>query len=366
MTFPDRGVGKDLVDRWGAAHGALLALLDGVGATADVYTSAVKLIAKPIRDAGEFMEWLQPHVREDGVWGFCTTHSPDGKQGLALPLSPNAPLELSSQLVFVEMHTWLTAWWLMYAWRARQLATAVAQHYIADDIIAAAACARALVESAAAVWSDSRVLAEAWRAVKTDRSGLTESGAAARCQRMMTALWGIMFGSKFTRSQELKTAFGRFERTNVLGQIDKLSKAYSCSLADDYEWLCNTVHPSIGNAFVFGRLWLHHDTGTHLVAPYSGKALVIKLPDGSIQRNERPVEMAVVRGAGFALEVLTATLDEALRVVDDVGLTTRAPELARDKYWRNIRRPGLYELCPCRSGHKVKWCQHIWGESTAR
>lgn len=52
--IPDRGAGEDLVRRWEAAHKALLALLDGVGATADVYTKAVKLIAKPIRDSNEF------------------------------------------------------------------------------------------------------------------------------------------------------------------------------------------------------------------------------------------------------------------------------------------------------------------------
>lgn len=361
------GTDQALLDRWNAAHEALFTLLDGVGANGDAHTVAVKLIPKSIQGAKEFVDWLEPQVAEDGTWGFVTTRSTKGNLlGFALPVSPNAPQDLMPSIGFVEVHTWMVSWWLMYAWRARQLATAAAHHFEFDDVVAAAACARGLVETAAALWSDAATLSEAWQVAKAAGPVNTDSKALERCLQLMTALGKVMFGSKFTRSQELKATFGRFERTNVLGQIDKLAKRRAQTLTEDYEWLCNTVHPSIGNAFVFGGIWLHHSTGTNAEAWFAPKSLCLVDQDGDAEQIDRPVQSALARASAIALEVLSETFDDALHVVDDVALTTRAPELARRPYWRNIRRPGLYDLCPCRSGKKVKWCRHVWGESAGK
>lgn len=54
-------------------------------------------------------------------------------------------------------------------------------------------------------------------------------------------------------------------------------------------------------------------------------------------------------------------MDAALRVVDDVGLTTGAAELADFDYWRAIKPAARNEPCPCRSGQKAKNCGHEWG-----
>jgi hypothetical protein len=361
-----RGTAQALVDRWNAAHETLFTLLDGVGADSEAHTVAVSLIPKRISGPKDFVDWLEPQVLEDGTWGFVTGRSANGSHGFALPVSPGAPPELISSIGFVEVHTWMVSWWLMYAWRARQLATAAAHHLELDDVVAAASCARGLVETAAALWSDAATISEAWRVAKAGGSVDTDRKAIERCSQLMTILSKVMFGAKFTRSQELKATFGRFERTNVLGQIDKLAKRRAATLTEDYEWLCNTVHPSIGNAFVFGSLWLRHTTGTIAEVWFAPKSLRLDDPNGDAQQMERPVQSALARASAVALAVLSETFDDTLSVVDDVALTTRAPELARRPYWRNIRRPGLYQPCPCRSGKKVKWCRHVWGESTGK
>lgn len=61
-----------------------------------------------------------------------------------------------------------------------------------------------------------------------------------------------LFGAKFDdRVPDEKALWGRIERTNVMGQIDKLAKATGTDLQREYQWLCNTVHPSLGNMLGF-------------------------------------------------------------------------------------------------------------------
>src|SRR5437870_5348525 len=64
-----------------------------------------------------------------------------------------------------------------------------------------------------------------------------------------------------------------------------------------------------------------------------------------------------------ALHTLSVSLDAALRIIDDIGLTTRAPLVAREVYWRNITQSARNDPCPCRSGRKGKRCIHEWGDS---
>lgn len=53
-------------------------------------------------------------------------------------------------MLFLEAHSFLVAWWLVNAWRSRQLARAARSLFDAGETIAAAACVRPLVETAAA------------------------------------------------------------------------------------------------------------------------------------------------------------------------------------------------------------------------
>ena len=43
-----------------------------------------------------------------------------------------------------------------------------------------------------------------------------------------------------------------------------------------------------------------------------------------------------------------------LRIIDDIGLTTHAPDMASFAYWRQVNQKGQNSMCPCWSGEKGK------------
>ena len=83
-------------------------------------------------------------------------------------------------------------------------------------------------------------------------------------------------------------------------------------------------------------------------------------PNDATESRITTIQEAMVRAATLAIDVLEKTLDDALRIVDDIGLTTKAPTMANFDYWRNITAAQGNALCPCRSGKKTKHCLHRW------
>ncbi|HEX6330818.1 MAG TPA: hypothetical protein VF129_05960, partial [Actinomycetota bacterium] len=228
------------------------------------------------------------------------------------------------------------------------------------DAIAAAACVRPLVETAAAFWVDGQKVVEAWDEIKRAGSPSSDAEAFGRRSRLMRVLNELTWGSKFDeRAPELKRLWGRVSRSNVLGHVEKLGRATSDDLLRDYQWLCNTVHPSIGNTFALSAPPLVHRTRTHWITGFAGRSIHVE--DGHEIHAQLTVQTATARGAAVALRVLQRCLDAMLRTIDDLALTTEAPSMARESYWRKLRIPGRNDPCPCRSGHKVKRCPHQWG-----
>jgi hypothetical protein len=351
-----------LVEQWRAAEGSLLNFLDSVDGTLDAHTVQVRLIPREIKSRRSFVDWLNQHVADDGEWGYLTARTDSGMEvGFALPLTRARPADVAA-LPFVEIHTSLIAWWLVNAWRARQLAVAASHLAETDDLVAAAACARALIETAAAAWVDGRRLMGAWDGIKRAGSMQTDRESFAKRGQMVAILDEVMYGSKFDhRVPSEKEVWGRLQRSNVLGQIDKLAAAADTNLQADYQWLCNTVHPSIGNAFIFSAPPFLHETGTHIIMWFAGRSSEIRGADGRTTA-ERRVQTAIARGSTIALRALALTLDAALRGIDDLALTTGAAATARPSYWRKLTRPHRNDLCPCRSGLKGKRCRHEWGD----
>jgi hypothetical protein len=209
---------------------------------------------------------------------------------------------------------------------------------------------------------DARKLRSAWENIKRGGPPLTDQNAFSKREQMMAALNEVLLGSKFDdRAPDEKVLWGRVQRSNVLGQVDKLAKATGEQFQVDYQWLCNTVHPSLGNTLAFSAPPMVHKTRTHMIMALAGRPVHVQGANGTVEA-ERTVQMATAQAVTTALRVLTSTLDAALRVVDDVGLTTGAPALSRDSYWRNLRSPERNDPCPCRSGRKGKRCRHVWGD----
>jgi hypothetical protein len=219
------------------------------------------------------------------------------------------------------------------------------------------------VETAAATWVDAQRLALAWDEMK--RGGAPSKSFDsfyAKRRGLHLLLHELHHGAKFDdRAPEEKATWGKTSRSNVLGQIERLGKAGCVHLQSDYQWLCNTVHPSIGNKIAYTSPPLRHDTGTHAIQYYCGRPIHIQEGDGSVVADQT-VGIATARGVTVAMRALRHTLDAALRVIDDLGLTSGAPALAREKCWRKIPTPRQDDACPCRSGRKVRDCRHAWGE----
>ena len=168
-----------------------------------------------------------------------------------------------------------------------------------------------------------------------------------------------MWGGKFdNRAPDLADAWGGIQRTNVLTQIEKLTRATDPLLHADYQVLCNVVHPSVGGTLSFSSVFFLHETSAYAWNLFTHFSTSVR--QGEIVTIQAMVQESLVRTAVIAVAILVGTLDDALRLVDDVGLTTGAPALATRDYWRKIVPMGRNEPCPCRSGLKVKKCSHRW------
>jgi hypothetical protein len=361
----NRDVEPSIYERWRAAEHELSAFLERIGVTPEVSTAAVWL--HPVPTAGEhaFGETLARAAGADENWAMLvTTPDASGQQfGFAMPVA-SSHRDARFFFRFVEIHGRVVVWWLLYAWRSRELMSAVAAH--ADDLhpIAAAACARSLVETAAALWVDARKLESAWREAKAAGSHAMTDRSLARSKPLLAWLNEVQFGGKFDdkAAPETKAAFGSISRTNVLGPVEKLAKVTDGDLQTDYQLLCNVVHPSLGTTLAYGAPPMKHSTGTHSILWFSGLPLeVVELGDGR-REAERTVQTAIAMTSTVALTVVRVVLDQALKVVDDIGLTTGAPQVAAFPYWRALRPAPRNEDCPCRSGMKAKRCRHAWGE----
>lgn len=349
-------------DRWEAAQSALLAFLDSVGADEEAFTAVVRLIPIETSSAAAFQARAERWSERDGEWSIVTTSADDSgrKWGYALPVTAQTAPE-PYLIPFVEIHSLLAAWFLTYSWRTRQLTRSGLAHLHAGDILAAAACVRPLVETAAACFVDGGKLQSAWNAVKQAGPPTLDGDAFARKSEMLSILNELTWGAKFDdKASERQKSWTRVKRTNVLTQVEKLAKAAGSQLQYDYQWLCNTVHPSIGNTFAFSGPSFVHDTRTHIITHFAGRPIHVTGPQGDIA--EDTIQQAIVSAGASSCQCLAITLDAALRMIDDVALTTAAPRLSREPYWRQIVATKRNDMCLCRSGRKQKLCRHVWGE----
>jgi hypothetical protein len=291
---------------------------------------------------------------------------PDQTVVLAFPVNKKVHTEGSKQALYlalyIEIHSRLVSWWLVNAWRSKQLADATWQLSNSMQLIPAAACARSLVETAAYFWLDLKRIRELWSLTKED---YTEHGPNFQHYLDLSLeLYKVLWGAKFdNRVPDLEKGFKAVPRPNVLTQIDRLARATDYPLQRDYQWLCNTVHPSIGGLLVLSSPLVQHPTKTH------GFQRVCEVPpiitaSTSKDSDLRDVPEALARAALLAVDVLEKSLNDALKVIDDIGLTTKAPKMASFDYWRNLVPKHGSARCPCRSGRKAKHCLHRWTDPT--
>jgi len=350
---------RDLAQRWRSSGDEISNFLGEVGLTGEEHSQALYILPKATENVERTIQELRVATIDEDFWCFVTAGSGDRTVVLAWPVGHRISAQHAASALYVEVHSRLVSWWLVNAWRTKQLASATWSLGDSDQIIAAAACARSLLETAAAFWVDSRKIGEIWRSIKADTA--TQGIKLRHWQDMTTQIWQMMWGAKFDQKvPDLAKAYAALPRTNVLSLIEKFQRATSQPVQRDYQWLCNAVHPSIGGMLAFSSPIMAHTTKAcafQFVAPFGTHIE----SNGEIDA-ETTIQAAIASAATTAVTAMRETLDASLRVVDDIALTTGAPKMASFEYWRKISQRSRSGICPCRSGRKAKNCLHDWSQ----
>ena len=334
--------------------------LEEVGAMDDFVSAAFFLSPITTNDASSVERKLRTQTQLDAdEWLYSVTErSGDQKQLVfALP-SKRTDDEVLHNFPWVDVHSRLTAWWLVSAWRSLELSEVTLEQIQHGRKTAASACARSFLETVATHWADAQELAKLWDVAKAHvPNKRTKIGGWSK---MTEQLWQIQYGGKFDEKvPDLKKIFsGALERKNALSHVARLAKAVDGDLQSDYQWLCNTVHPSIGATLAFSTPLQRHKTRTHSVAWFSASPLEVSTEDTVLR--EEVVESAMASAMKVGLQVALSTFEASLVLVDDVGLTTSAPSMATFPYWRSLTPSERNAPCPCRSGKRSKSCGHQW------
>jgi len=265
----------------------------------------------------------------------------------------NRPKSRFGAFLWLEPHTQACAWWLINSWRIRQYSEGSYHAFANDELLVSAACARSLVESAAALYADTLRLSRIWSACKSEHPSLARPLPAAFSE-LRAWTYEVIGAGRFDAEGATKTVAERVKRVNVKTHIQKLAKLGFPDLIEDYDWLCNTVHPSLGATFAFSGEVLERVPRTEVLVSFAEHPAA-SFPDREL---DTTIANIIQRASAVALRVATVALDGALRVIDDLGLTTQAPPIATFDYRRRISAPGRNDPCPCRSGRKSKLCIH--------
>jgi hypothetical protein len=284
---------------------------------------------------------LRQHLRgSDETWAYVGTA--DGTPILAVDESSQEGMrDPAAAVVYPELYMRFVSWWLVHAWRSVDLLEDTIENLWRWRITSGAVTARAVIEEAGSLAEEARKLASGWTAAKAAPADLLERPQAVR-DALAPVLLQAAFGSRMKISHE------KVQATNVLTLVQKLAKA----TADDrftewYDWLSDAAHPAFGARIAFASPPMVHPSMAVMVRSYARSPM--SLVGGGEQRQLEPtIAFAIADATIAAGKVITEVLEQALSVVDDVGLTTAAAPLTLRTYWRNFSPSG--ESAPARAG----------------
>jgi hypothetical protein len=348
---------------------SLEAIRDVAASTPDIAFALmhvpVRLKSRTADDAArEFAELIEQ--RAPGLkWAVTTKVDAEGNRtGRASLYLPNAAVASVDWLFLFSMfdlHTRLGAYWLTNIWRALELTEAAAEALAGWHVLVAAACARSILEGAAAFRVNARKLIDEWDAFK--RKGKPTVETIETFEDTFTRL--LMRSQYASRLSATVDKSELFRSPNILNYIEKLSEGVKgYDVPTIYEWLCDAVHPSFGSMSAFTIERGMHDSKTHIIEVYARKPL---------SQGKSAVRADVAQASADAMAIAnTCLLDDLSRIrwiLDDIGLTsgvafghTKGAELLEPVARIGaLDQPDRNQLCPCGSGKKFKKCVHEWG-----
>lgn len=261
--------------------------------------------------------------------------------------------------VFFDFHSVLTSQVVVRGWRVSQLLEGLATALSSWNITIAASAARALVETACAWFVESRELHDTWNSVASrpieDANGLLQAR-----KELMASVTQVFAG---TRLPHVLKSSKAFQRINVLTHIKRAAKVLERpDLIEQYDELCDAVHPSWGSAECF---WA--EAGIDAARSQS-RILLSRLTAGQPgDPSQQPLipgsglGITVLLAATWACERLTTDLERFELLCRDVCLTCRIHTLPELDYWKVVKPTGLHEACACGSGNESRICVHSFG-----
>jgi hypothetical protein len=263
--------------------------------------------------------------------------------------------------VLFDIHSLFAAQCLLKSWRSAQLADGLAVALGSWNLTVAAAMVRSLVETASAWTIESRDVAAVWRKLKATSVRSVEDAMRVRGE-LYQATTQMAWGTRLSRT----TRASGFKRTNILTLIQKAEK--QCprpKLVEDYEILCDAVHPSWGAGECF---WSQYSLAADI---QQARVLIgtdavgwLGVTDQAIKVGSALSETIVACGA-WAMQALAADLPSFNQVCRDLCLTARVYLLSNLDYWGIVQPTSTYAECACGSGRKTRFCSHEFGREEA-
>jgi hypothetical protein len=253
--------------------------------------------------------------------------------------------------IYPELHMRLISWWLVHAWRAVDLLEDSLSNLRSWRITTAAVTCRALLEEVGCLVDEARSIADAWGKVKLQDPG---SPAAVRTP-LLRILNKVTLSTRITGAPEVAKA------TNVLTYVQHLARfASDDRILNWYDWLSDAAHPAFGARIALASPPMRHSSGALIVRSYGRSPMFLVDSSGNREQLDHDIAEMCCDTLITSGRIATEVLDQALAVVDDFGLTTRASSLTRRWYWRDFLPANGNRPCPCGRGAWAR-CGHFWG-----
>ena len=159
----------------------------------------------------------------------------------------------------------------------------------------------------------------------------------------MQSLWG-------SRQEQYAHKIKGLARTGILSLIDKASKhTGKKDLRTVYERLCDVVHPSLGANSAYYA-------GAGLQGGFSDLAYIELSLETADFDDLRP---CLLDAWGWSLQTMSTGLRRLERIADCLCMAAKLYAYEDLLYWGVVRPSGEYEPCPCGSGLKMRYCDHV-------
>jgi len=303
---------------------------------------------------GQLEDWVSTLPKESRYYLNMTIpnrHPPFG--------SNVSKLELNIADAFFDLHSSLAGQCLIKSWRAAQLVDGLENALSTWNLTMAAMAARALVETASAWSIESNEFAALWMATKAKRLRTFTDISNVRHDLFVAS----MQMSVGTRLPHIAKDSKMLQRTNILTLVQKAAKAQDRyqTLWQDYEILCDAVHPSWGSSECFWAEAGFDDVNQYRVLLSRSAVGQLSSDDAETVRPGSGLFRVILSTASWACLKLTADLQRFHRMCCDMCLTSRIFIFGGQDYWGIVSPRQPDEACACGSGAATRDCRHVFG-----